>query len=826
MNKIINTLYILFLIFITGSTFSQTSNPFGFTCELPANAPEINQGIIGGQHKPERTDYSGVPNDAVFRVLVVFVQFANDPGPHADYWPMNGSPTYLENVVSQFKNTNYGSSWWDAYSETSAPLSDFWMEASRGHFHIVGKTVNVILPEEYTYYQTFGSRGIEKINDDIYAILQQDISIYWPDYDLWSKNGSGFSYAPDGKVDMIYKVHRSHSPLMGMPAGGIAYLYNSYSQGLNYKIYDDGNGTEIYINGNFGNDGSGLTMTPGHGYPENDPNYFRYAPMQKTGVVSFSEHEHGHYIFGSGHQKYGKMMGAGNEYGVDEFLSPYESIRLGYMNSIPAVLNSLNTIGDYSSRNSNSIGQVLEIPIDGSNEFFLIANRQRVSNYDRIMWGDTAHGDPYRVINPEYGKGIYIYHAAPYYSGYPYLSQIDNECADGLWNWDFSGYQHPDWSAIQDVDYFTRNSVNYDHNDNGGDGSLYFHDGKSLYNWFGLGKREYPLYQYGDGTDRYWTNRTTNFCNPTNGYEVWTSREWQGDRWDAWKVGYNEVFSPYSSPSTVDWNSQATGLFIYLESQNGNDANFRIYQTGNTYTEEQILEMTPPSKPMNIKVDYVYPYGEGNGPAYSRIRWNHNIEPDMLRAKNLKRYRIYRAVENDLSTVPLNYTFLATANINTANNPEFIDVSYPGECSVMEDGIHVKYPVRYKVQAIDKFDDESVLSDFGALVGIRVVQGGGGEEENRPSNAEMPLIFTLFQNYPNPFNPSTKISYDLPHSSLVTLKIYNVLGEEVAKLVNNEFKPAGSYSVTFDGSNFGSGIYFYSIEAGQYKETKKMVLIK
>ena len=430
MKKIVNI--ILFILFSSGIAISQQNNPNGFTCELPSNAPPVNQLVIGGQYKPERTDYAGVPGDAVFRVLVVFVQFLNDPGPEASYWPVNGVPTYLSNVVSEDRINN--SNWWDAYNETNAPLSDFWMEASRGHFHVVGKSVNVILPHEYTYYQSFGSRGIEKINDDIYSILQDDPTIYWPDYDHWSKSGNTFSYVPDGKVDMIYKVHRSHSPFMGMPAGGIAVLYNSYSQGENYKIYDDGFGTQIFVNGGFGENGSGLTMTPGHGYSENDPNYFRYSPMNKEGVVSFSEHEHGHYIFGSGHQKYGKMMGAGAEYGLDEFLSPYESIRLGYMDFKSAVFNTTNSITDFSSRDNNSQGQVLEVPISGSNEFFLIANRQRVSNYDRIMWGDTAHDDPYRNINPDYGKGIYIYHAAPGITGYPWLIPIDNECADGLWN--------------------------------------------------------------------------------------------------------------------------------------------------------------------------------------------------------------------------------------------------------------------------------------------------------------------------------------------------------------------------------------------------------
>lgn len=817
MKKKISICFLLVLCFLTGSTFTQTYNPYGFTCELPSDEPEINQSIIGGQHKPESIiRYTNDPL-AVFRVLVVFVQFPTDPGPEVEYWPINEAPTFIDNVVSEYKNTNYGTSWWDAYSESNAPLSDYWMEVSRGHFHVVGKTVNVILPERYEYYQGFGSRGIEKINDDIYAILQQDPNIYWPDYDLWSKNGNGFSYTPDGKVDMIYKVHRSHSPLMGMPAGGIAYLYNSYSQGANYKIYDNGLGTEIYINGGFYSDGSGLTITPGHGYAENDPNYFRYAPINKMGVVSFSEHEHGHYLFGDGHQKYGKMMGLFNEYGYDEFLSPYESIRMGYLNSKTTVYNQTNSIGDFTSRDGNAEGQVLEVPIDGSNEFFLIANRQKVSAYDKIMWGDTAHGDPYRALingeSPNYGKGIYIYHAYPNSSGYPYGTYFDNECADGLWNWEFSGYQHPDWSGEQDVDYFTRSSADYTHNDNGGDGGLNYHDGKSIYNWFGIGKREYPLYQYGDGTDRIFTNAT----------EVWTSREWQGDRWDGWRVGYNEVFSPYSSPSTVDWNNSQTGIFIYLESMSGNTANLKIYRVGQGgWDLNAILAATPPSKPMLYRpVEIANCNGYYGHP---KITWDNNLEPDMETmglTGPFKKYRIYRAISSWDNIPPLTYSYYDTYDDYTpGDTASYIDNNVNIDCNPFDLIYDTHGYYRYKIVAVDNSNTLSVMSDFASTQGWYQTSG------DRPGNNESPLEFALKQNFPNPFNPSTQIKFDLPQNTFVTVKVYNTIGEEVAKLVNNEFKSAGSYSVTFDGSNFGSGIYFYSIEAGQYKETKKMVLIK
>lgn len=91
--------------------------------------------------------------------------------------------------------------------------------------------------------------------------------------------------------------------------------------------------------------------------------------------------------------------------------------------------------------------------------------------------------------------------------------------------------------------------------------------------------------------------------------------------------------------------------------------------------------------------------------------------------------------------------------------------------------------------------------------------------------SEIPKEFTLCQNYPNPFNPTTTINFELPKNSLVTLKIYNLLGKEVATLVESE-KPAGVYEVSFDASKFPTGMYIYQLHAGNFIETKKMILIK
>ena len=89
----------------------------------------------------------------------------------------------------------------------------------------------------------------------------------------------------------------------------------------------------------------------------------------------------------------------------------------------------------------------------------------------------------------------------------------------------------------------------------------------------------------------------------------------------------------------------------------------------------------------------------------------------------------------------------------------------------------------------------------------------------------IPTDYSLSQNYPNPFNPSTTINFGLPNASSVSLKVYNILGEEVANLVN-KVMPAGYHTVVFDASKLASGLYIYRIEAGSFVQVKKMMMLK
>ena len=89
----------------------------------------------------------------------------------------------------------------------------------------------------------------------------------------------------------------------------------------------------------------------------------------------------------------------------------------------------------------------------------------------------------------------------------------------------------------------------------------------------------------------------------------------------------------------------------------------------------------------------------------------------------------------------------------------------------------------------------------------------------------LPVSYKLDQNYPNPFNPTTTINFSIPRQSMVALKIFNILGQEVKTLVN-ENKAPGNYSINFNASNLSSGVYFYSIKTENYYQVKKMMLLK
>lgn len=92
-------------------------------------------------------------------------------------------------------------------------------------------------------------------------------------------------------------------------------------------------------------------------------------------------------------------------------------------------------------------------------------------------------------------------------------------------------------------------------------------------------------------------------------------------------------------------------------------------------------------------------------------------------------------------------------------------------------------------------------------------------------NGNLPIVYKLHQIFPNPFNPITEIRFDLKNPGLTKLTVFDVLGRQVATLINDDL-PAGYHSVRFEGTRFAAGVYFYRIESGKFHDIKKMVLIR
>ncbi|MBE0538076.1 MAG: T9SS type A sorting domain-containing protein [Ignavibacterium sp.] len=182
------------------------------------------------------------------------------------------------------------------------------------------------------------------------------------------------------------------------------------------------------------------------------------------------------------------------------------------------------------------------------------------------------------------------------------------------------------------------------------------------------------------------------------------------------------------------------------------------------------------------------------------LSWTKNNEAD------IQNYKVYKYITSEFG-----WQYYGTV---TTNSFEDLNESYP-----VKGGSGLTHPVQYKVTAVDFHPYESLPSN----TVLTYVSGALLEKSN--SGELKPSEFSLDQNYPNPFNPSTKISYSIKEEGLVTLNVYDILGKEIAILVN-EIQPAGFYEVEFNASSLPSGMYIYKILSGQFSDVKKMLLTK
>ncbi len=140
-------------------------------------------------------------------------------------------------------------------------------------------------------------------------------------------------------------------------------------------------------------------------------------------------------------------------------------------------------------------------------------------------------------------------------------------------------------------------------------------------------------------------------------------------------------------------------------------------------------------------------------------------------------------------------------------------------------GIRTKSPDLHGIYFINENTGYAVGSN-GTI--IKTTNGGGDPIGIEYVGNTVPNDYSLFQNYPNPFNPVTKIKFSVPHNGFdrdIKFTIYDITGRAVKNYQYSNLNP-GTYSIEFDGTNFASGVYFYRVESGNFRQTRKMVLIK
>ena len=261
-----------------------------------------------------------------------------------------------------------------------------------------------------------------------------------------------------------------------------------------------------------------------------------------------------------------------------------------------------------------------------------------------------------------------------------------------------------------------------------------------------------------------------------------------GDNEDAFDLTFNNVFSPVSNPPSSNSYKDFT---IEITNKYGNPDNL-------TYAVKLFFSNPyagKPAKVINFNADF-----SGTHP---HLTWDANLEPD------LHGYRVYKKL-----TLADGQT--STSSIFTTNT------SYTDYDFTIKSGRFASDEVEYWVVAEDNSGKLSAESKRYGTRGTSTIQW-------KPNTGNNIKEYSLLQNYPNPFNPTTVIKYQLPKDSFVNLSVYNSLGQRVKVLVNAK-QSAGYYTVNFDASSveggLPSGIYFYTIKAGNYTSTKKMLLVK
>jgi hypothetical protein len=314
-----------------------------------------------------------------------------------------------------------------------------------------------------------------------------------------------------------------------------------------------------------------------------------------------------------------------------------------------------------------------------------------------------------------------------------------------------------------------------------------------------------------------WTQ--TNISNAVNSFTILGS--------NLFACGGNNIYK--SSDNGSSWNTVNSSSAATVIYSTGND----LFINKNSYSDSLacgICKSTDSGitwNPSNSGLPFttsVVPFPPYKQKIYPTIYSITNVGNTLFIATGTE---VYKSTDGGTTWVPKNNglpfsvsSLITTGNILIAGT--LTGIYFSSDIGENWNDFTADLPTLISINAIT-VDNQFITVGTAENVWHRSISNITGVYEK--ANNILPAEYNLSQNYPNPFNPTTTINFQIPLSSKVTLKIYDVLGREVKSLVN-EFKIAGKYSVTFNATNLASGVYFYNLRAGNYVESKKMILLK
>jgi hypothetical protein len=515
------------------------------------------------------------------------------------------------------------------------------------------------------------------------------------------------------------------------------------------------------------------------------------------------------------------------------------------------VFNENNSPFPISILNSGAVG------CDGNGNVW-IGTDNGLYKYDGMFWNkyDTFNsGIPYNEINKIFVDrldNLWFNVAA---SPYPYFVKFDGSvweqvdtnqnCYSSVTHWVIDGYG---------TKWFRKSN-------SGGEPTILRYDGFSCIEYNGL---HYGFACWGifsfliDHNDNFWFSAEDPFYYPPYGgiartsQNGWITRNWNVQLGLAINSNNNEVWVTHPFTSTLhklNYDNLDTET-TYLIPGTGvdrygtdliTDLNDNLWMQGivsadymgllmfNTATEDWTLydvsnSLLPANEIRSIAVDIYNNKWIGTVSGLSAFNEAGLILPTQITTKDTLNFGevlvdsivtesliVYNTTSENLLIDSIDITLLEFSSI----------VSLPVSIQV---GDSMVISIDFHPDSVKEYTGKLTLFTNKGMY-IHVLSGIGVLTLDIDYSERITMDYYLIQNYPNPFNPSTTISYQIPKINFVTLKVYDVLGNEITILVNNK-KPAGSYEIEWNASDLPSGIYFYQLHAGSYIETKKMILLK